>query len=81
MDLTDRDIEMARLVSEGKTNKEIATAFGLKHRTVHTRLTLIYKELGLDAFSLRRPALAVFYVVWRWCYEQTDKENIGGNSH
>jgi DNA-binding NarL/FixJ family response regulator len=36
--LTDREIEVLRLVSRGRTNKEIASELGVSVKTVHTHL-------------------------------------------
>lgn len=46
--LSDREIEVIRLVAEGKTNKEIATALGLGNSSVKTYLVRIFTKLGAN---------------------------------
>jgi DNA-binding CsgD family transcriptional regulator len=45
--LTPAERRVARLVAEGRTNKEVATALFLAERTVETHLTHIYAKLGV----------------------------------
>jgi len=52
--LTEREVEIARLASEGKSNKAIARVLGISPRTVGTHLSRIYRKLGVSS----RAALA-----------------------
>ncbi len=47
--LTGREIEIARLVAERKSNKAIAKALSISPRTVSTHLSNIYKKLGVNS--------------------------------
>lgn len=47
-DLTERELEVARLVAEGLGNAEIAERLFVSTRTVTTHLTHIYRRLGLS---------------------------------
>lgn len=53
-ELTDRELDVARLVAEGLSNPEIAERLFVSTRTVTTHLTHIYRRLGLSG----RTALA-----------------------
>jgi DNA-binding NarL/FixJ family response regulator len=44
--LTDREVEVMRLLGQGKTNKEIAAALDISERTVKFHLSSIYSKLG-----------------------------------
>ena len=46
--LTEREIEILRLVAEGKTNKEIGDNLYISHRTVDTHRTNLMKKLGFN---------------------------------
>ena len=54
--LTNRQIEVVRLVVEGKTNREIAEALVVSERTVTTHLDHIFHRLGVSS----RTAVATF---------------------
>jgi DNA-binding NarL/FixJ family response regulator len=45
--LTEREVEVLRLVAAGKTNKEIATALFIAEGTVKTHLNSIHEKLGV----------------------------------
>jgi DNA-binding CsgD family transcriptional regulator len=45
--LTKRDLDVVQLVTEGKTNREIADTLGISPHTVKTQLTLIFHKTGL----------------------------------
>jgi DNA-binding NarL/FixJ family response regulator len=45
--LTERQIEVLSLLSQGKPNKSIATALGLSEKTVKTHITAIFKALNV----------------------------------
>jgi DNA-binding CsgD family transcriptional regulator len=47
--LTPTERDVVRLVSEGLTNKEIATRLFVSPRTVQTHLTHVYTKLGLTS--------------------------------
>ena len=61
IDLTDREEEVLKLVSEGWTNNRIATELTLSERTVRFHLTNIYDKLGVTSraeaisWAVRRP--------------------------
>jgi DNA-binding NarL/FixJ family response regulator len=46
-DLTERQVDVLRLVAEGKANKEIAQALGLAPATVKIHLAAAYRALGV----------------------------------
>ena len=46
--LSERELEVLRLVARGKTNKEVAVALGLSPRTVQHHTIHIYEKLGVD---------------------------------
>jgi DNA-binding CsgD family transcriptional regulator len=45
--LTDAERRVAKLVAEGRTNREVASALFLGERTVASHLTRIYAKLGV----------------------------------
>jgi DNA-binding CsgD family transcriptional regulator len=47
--LTERETDIARLVAERKSNKEIATALGISARTVTTHVANIFSKLGVTS--------------------------------
>ncbi|MGO3320352.1 MAG: response regulator, partial [Microbacterium gubbeenense] len=49
--LTDREIEVLRLLSTGATNREIARALFVTEATVKTHLVHIFTKLGVDTRS------------------------------
>jgi len=49
LELTRRELEVARLVAADLTNKQIAARLFLSQRTVETHLTNILNKLGLDS--------------------------------
>lgn len=56
--LTARELEILRHVAEGQSNKVIAAALSLSHRTVEVHLTRIFKKLGAGSRT-RAVTLAV----------------------
>jgi len=46
--LTERQLDVLRLVVEGKSNKEIAQALHLAHATVKVHLAAVYRALGVE---------------------------------
>ncbi len=49
--LTLREIEIIRLLAQGKSNKEVAASLALSQRTVESHRTRIMQKLELDSFS------------------------------
>jgi DNA-binding CsgD family transcriptional regulator len=56
--LTDREVEVLRLVATGKTNRAIATSLGISEKTVARHVSNIFLKLGL---SSRAAATAYVY--------------------
>ena len=56
--LTDRELEVAALVAEGLTNKEVATRLHLSVRTAENHVLNVMNKLGLD----NRAQLAAWFV-------------------
>ena len=46
-DLTPRELEILQLLTEGKTNKAIATEIYISEKTVEFHLDHIYSKIGL----------------------------------
>jgi DNA-binding NarL/FixJ family response regulator len=46
--LTARQVEVVRLLVEGRTNKEMATALQLSGATVKAHLAAVFRELGVE---------------------------------
>ena len=45
--LTERELEIVRLVASGKKNKEVAALLSISERTVRTNLTSVFQKLGV----------------------------------
>jgi len=56
--LTGRELEVARLVGTGRTNRQIATQLHLSERTVETHLAHVYRKLGVPSRSALAAMLA-----------------------
>jgi len=56
--LTGREVEVLRLLARGLVDKEIATALGISHRTVHHHNQSIFGKIGVST----RAAAALFAV-------------------
>jgi DNA-binding NarL/FixJ family response regulator len=52
-EFTGRELEVLRLISEGKNNEEIAEKLFLSVRTVEKHLTNIYSKIGVSGKSAR----------------------------
>lgn len=52
--LTEREMEVARMIARGQSNEAAGVALGITHRTVGTHLSRIYRKLGIRS----RAALA-----------------------
>jgi DNA-binding NarL/FixJ family response regulator len=48
-ELTPRELDIARLVADNLTNRQIAARLFLSRRTVETHVTNILNKLGLDS--------------------------------
>ncbi|MFG3479809.1 ATP-binding protein [Streptomyces sp. NPDC047980] len=55
--LTPQELEIARLVASGLTNKQVGERLFLSHRTVGAHLYQIYPKLGITSRSMLRDAL------------------------
>jgi HD-GYP domain-containing protein (c-di-GMP phosphodiesterase class II) len=54
--LSDREVEVLRLVARGRTNKEVAVALGLSPKTVQHHVAHVYDKIGVES----RAAAAMF---------------------
>jgi ATP/maltotriose-dependent transcriptional regulator MalT len=57
-DLTPREVEVLRLITEAKSNQEIATELVLSVRTVERHISTIYEKLGVSGRAARVSAAA-----------------------
>jgi DNA-binding CsgD family transcriptional regulator len=57
-DLTDREVEVLRLLAQGRTRKQIATSLFISESTVHTHTTHIYEKTGLS----NRASIALYSI-------------------
>ena len=56
--LTERQLEILKLVAEGKSSKDVAAELGVSHKTVCVHRTRIMERLRIyDAASLTRYAI------------------------
>jgi DNA-binding CsgD family transcriptional regulator/alpha-beta hydrolase superfamily lysophospholipase len=58
--LSAREIDVLRLVADGRTNEEIADALTLSVRTVERHLSNVYGKLGLGGRAARAAAVAEY---------------------
>jgi two-component system, NarL family, response regulator LiaR len=58
LDLTQRELEVVRLVAEGRTNREIAETFVISEKTVKTHISHVLAKLELKD----RTQLAIFAI-------------------
>ena len=47
--MTDREVEVLRLVATGCTNRDVAAMLFISERTVHRHLSNIYTKLGVSS--------------------------------
>jgi two-component system response regulator DegU len=45
--LTERELEIVRLIAAGKKNKDVAASLAISERTVRTNLTSVFQKLGV----------------------------------
>jgi DNA-binding NarL/FixJ family response regulator len=60
MGLTDREVEVLRLLARGQRNKEIANALGISARTAQHHVIHIYQKIERNS----RAGAALFAVEW-----------------
>jgi DNA-binding CsgD family transcriptional regulator len=58
LDLTPREVEVLRLIAEGKSNQEIGAALVVSIRTVERHISTIYEKLGMSGRTARASATA-----------------------
>jgi DNA-binding NarL/FixJ family response regulator len=46
--LTDRELQVLRLVAEGMSNKQVATALAISEKTVKAHMTSVLKSTGTE---------------------------------
>jgi DNA-binding NarL/FixJ family response regulator len=61
--LTPQELQVARLVAEGLTNREIASRLFLSPRTISTHLYRIYPKLGVGSRTELATLIAREYVM------------------
>lgn len=59
--LNERQLEVAELVAQGLSNKEIGERVYISENAVKARLTEVYKKLGIDSESMR-VKLAIYFM-------------------
>ena len=47
--LSDREVEVLRLVARGRTNKDVARTLGISARTVQHHVAHIYTKIGVSS--------------------------------
>lgn len=52
MDLSPRQLEVAQLISEGMTDKEIAKRMGISYWTVHAMMDMIRARTGMNRIQI-----------------------------
>ena len=50
--LTDREVEVLRLLARGRSKKEIASRLGIAEGTVHTHVVHVYEKIGVSSRAL-----------------------------
>lgn len=70
--LTDREREVAALMVDGKTGREVARALGISIRTCEVHRGRIFKKIGVrNAVELARVAIREGWVPVEWPLAQT----------
>jgi DNA-binding CsgD family transcriptional regulator len=69
-ELTQRELDVLRLVARGLSNREIATVLALSPNTVKTYIRLAYRRIGVESRSQ-----AVLWAVGRGLHEEPDPAN------
>jgi DNA-binding NarL/FixJ family response regulator len=54
--LTEREVEVLRLIARGQSKRQIGQMLCIAHGTVHTHVTHVYEKLGVSS----RAAAALF---------------------
>jgi DNA-binding NarL/FixJ family response regulator len=65
--LAERDLDILRLVAQGKSNQEIAGHLALSEKTVRNRLSLVFRQL-----HLKNRTEAALYAMRRGLVEPPD---------
>lgn len=71
--LAERDIDILRLVAQGKSNQEIAGQLALSEKTVRNRLSLVFRQL-----HLKNRTEAALYAMRKGLVEPPDPEADDG---
>lgn len=79
-DFTERQREIINLLTQGKSNKEIALALGKSERTVEDHLNHIYAMLGVSSRAEAIIKLARWYILPSDGFGQAGKSTVGENS-
>ncbi|MBK8048709.1 MAG: response regulator transcription factor [Anaerolineales bacterium] len=69
-ELTDREMQVLRLLAAGKTDKEIGRDLGISSNTVRRHVTAIYEKLQVSgrAQAVQRLSDASRYCITTRCY-------------
>jgi len=66
--LTERELEILKLISDGRMNKEIAKSFRFSEQTVKNQVSVIFRKLGVRdrtqavVYALRSGIIPLGYV-------------------
>jgi DNA-binding CsgD family transcriptional regulator len=60
--LTARELDTARLVAEGNTNKQIAEHHGITKGTARNNLSRVRRKLGIPRMKNSRVQVATWYI-------------------
>lgn len=67
--LTPREYQIAGLIAEAYTNREIAARLGLKHQYLKHRVTMIYEKIGFGRIQKGRDLTPRIELVRRFVTE------------
>lgn len=70
--LTKKQVQVCLLVTEGKSNKEVASVLGVQTKTIKFHLTNIYDNLQLEYYENKRSVLILKLI------ERILKDHVGG---